>query len=102
MYASAWQALQGHRSAVTIWLLTVGILFEGGGQGLPYTTEYKCKEAAAMAAFAIPGIYYCTEVRRAREHNLFFIELAQSKERIARARARRRQEQAIKALYRMQ
>jgi hypothetical protein len=85
---------------VTIWLLTVGILFEVGGQGLPYVTEYKCKEAAAMAAFSIPGIYYCTEVQRVEEHNLFFIELAQSKERVARARARRQLEQAIRAVYR--
>ena len=87
---------------MTIWLLTVALGFPPEGSGLPFVTEHKCKQAAAEAVYTVPGIqYYCIEVQRTEEHNLFFIELAQSKERLARARARRRQEQAIKALYRM-
>lgn len=85
---------------MTIWILTVALGFPPEGSGLPFVTEQKCKEAAAMAAFTVPGEkYYCREVQRTDEHNLFFIELAQSKEKLRRARAARRQERAQKALY---
>lgn len=83
-----------------IWLLTVALGFPSERSGLPFVTEQKCKQAAAEAAFIVPGVrYYCNQVQRTDEHNLFFIELAQSKERLRRARAARRQERVMKALY---
>lgn len=87
---------------MTVWLLTVVLGFPPEGSGLPFVTEHKCKQAAAEAAFTVKGVtYYCTEVQRTEEHNLFFIELAQSKERLARIRAKRQQERALRALYKI-
>lgn len=88
---------------MTVWLLTVALVFPPPEVGLPFVSEAKCKQAAAEAAFTVRGIkYYCTEVQRTEAHNLFFIELAQSKERLRRARAKRQQERALRALYRLQ
>lgn len=88
---------------MTIWLLTVALVFPPPDVGLPFVSEAKCKQAAAEAAFTVRGIkYYCTEVQRTEVHNLFFIELAQSKERLARARVARKKEQAVKAAWGIQ
>jgi len=88
---------------VTVWLLTVALVFPPPDAGLPFVSEAKCKQAAAEAAFTVRGIkYYCTEVQRTEAHNLFFIELAQSKERLARARAARRKEKAAKTAWGIQ
>lgn len=85
---------------MTIWLLTVVLGFPSENSGLPFVSEAKCKQAAAEAAFTVSTVqYYCREVPRTEEHNLFFIELAQSKEKLRRARAVRKQERVLKALY---
>ena len=88
---------------MTIWLLTVALGFPSPETGLPFVTEAKCKQAAAEAAFTVSGpTYFCTEVQRTEVHNVFFIELAQSKERLARARVKRRKERAVKAAWGIQ
>jgi len=85
---------------MTVWLLTVALVLPPPEAGLPFVSEAKCKQAAVEAAFTVPGVkYYCTEVQRTEVHNIFFIELAQSKERVVRARTKRRQERALRALY---
>lgn len=56
-----------------------------------------------MAAFTVPGEkYYCIEVQRTEEHNEFFVNLAVSKDRLAKARAARRKERAAKAAWGIQ
>ena len=88
---------------MTIWVLTVVLGFPPGESGLPFVSEQKCKEAAAMAAFTVPGEkYYCKEVQRTEEHNQFFVNLAVSKDRLAKARAARRKERAAKAAWGIQ
>lgn len=85
---------------MTVWILTVVLGFPPDDSGLPFVSEHKCKQAAAEAAFTVKGEqYYCREVLRTEEHNLFFIELAQSKKKLAHARAKRQQQRVIKALY---
>lgn len=88
---------------MTVWLLTVALGFPPEGSGLPFVTEHKCKEAAAQAAFTVPGeTYFCIEVQRKAEHNQFFVDLAVSKDRLAKARAARKKEQAAKAAWGIQ
>jgi len=88
---------------MTVWLLTVVLSFPPEGSGLPFVSKAKCVQAAAEAAFTVSGVrYYCTEVQRTEEHDLFFIKVARAKEKVARARAKRRKEQAVNAAWGIQ